>query len=335
VATADLLNNPFIAAGIDIGSNTFRLLVARVTDGRLTTLVKELATVRLCRQLAERGVLDPEAVSRSLDVLQRFNTILGRQQPRFIRACGTAALRAAANRNAFLRPAQETLGIPIEIISGAEEARLSLAGTMAFMKISDPGSILLVDVGGGSTELAFTETNGGTLPDANQRNPVVVSIRLGVVGLTEGFLRHTRITPEETAAMTDHIRQHLAAAMREMPLCLEASPSLLVIGTGGTATSMAALDLDLDRYAEEKIQAYRLTRSRLDSIWQRLAGLSAADRNLLPGLQDGRGEILLAGIRIYQVLLAFLDLKQMTVSDAGLLEGILLSRIPDFVPDWR
>jgi len=335
VATADWLNNSYVAAGIDIGSNTFRLLVARVAEGRLTTLVKELATVRLCRQLAERGMLDGAAVSRALTVLQQFKTILDQQQPQFARACGTAALRAAANRNAFLGPAQERLGITIEIITGAEEARLSLAGTMAFMEKSDPGPILLVDIGGGSTELAFTETSGGTVSDANQGDPVVVSLGLGVVGLTERFLRHTRTTPAEIAAMTDHIRKHLAVALRKILSCSKASPSLLVIGTGGTATSMAALDLDLDRYAQEKIQAHRLTKSGLDRIWQRLAGLSAADRNLLPGLQDGRGEILLAGVRIYQVLFELLDLKQMTVSDAGLLEGILLSRIADFVPAWR
>jgi exopolyphosphatase/guanosine-5'-triphosphate,3'-diphosphate pyrophosphatase len=335
VAATDWLNNSCIAAGIDIGSNTFRLLVARMVAGRLTVLVKELAAVRLCHHLAKNGVLDQEAISRALAVLEQFHTILDRRQPQFVRACGTAALRAAANRDAFLGPAQETLGIPIEIITGAEEARLSLAGTLAFMESPALDPVLLVDVGGGSTELAFAETSAGSVSGAKLKDPVVASLRLGVVGLTEGFLQQPRTTPEETAAMTGHIREHLTAALREIPSCPKMSPSLLVIGTGGTATCMAALDLDLDRYEPQKIQAHRLTRSGLDRIWQRLAGLSAADRNLLPGLQDGRGEILLAGVRIYQVLLEILDLKQMTVSDAGLLEGILLSRILDPIPGWR
>ena len=335
MAEADWLNNSYIAAGIDIGSNTFRLLAARIADGRLTTLVKEFATVRLCRHLAEKGGLDPDAISRALFVLQQFNTILTRLQPRYVRACGTAALRAATNRNAFIGPAQEILGVPVEIISGAEEARLSLAGATAFMEKSGPGPVLLVDVGGGSTELAFAETNNSTVSGSKQKMPVFVSIKLGVVGLTEGFLRQPRITRRETAALTEHIRKQLASALREISPGSITSPILQVIGTGGTATCMAALDLDLDRYEPQKIQAHRLTRSRLDGIWQRLAGLSAADRNLLPGLQDGRGEIVLAGVRIYQVLLELLALEQMTVSDAGLLEGILLSRIPDPVSGWR
>jgi exopolyphosphatase/guanosine-5'-triphosphate,3'-diphosphate pyrophosphatase len=332
VAAADWLNNSCIAAGIDIGSNTFRLLVAGMAGGRLTTLVKELATVRLCHHLAKNGVLDQEAVSRGMAVLQQFKTILGQRQPQFVRACGTAALRTAANRDAFLKPAQKTLGVPIEIITGAEEARLSLAGSMAFMERPVLGPVLLVDVGGGSTELAFAESGIDPVSSAKLQQPVVVSLGLGVVGLTEGFLRQPCTTPEETAAMTAQIREHMNTARREISFCLRPSTSLLVIGTGGTATCMAALDLDLDRYEPQKIQAHRLTRSGLDRIWQRLVGLSAADRNLLPGLQDGRGEILLAGVRIYQVLLEMLGLQQMTISDAGLLEGILLSRIPDPLP---
>jgi len=306
-----------------------------MTDGRLFPLVKELATVRLCHHLADRGVLAPEAVGRALAVLQQFTTILDRQQPQFIRACGTAALRTANNRDLFLRPARETLGVPIEIITGAVEARLSLAGTMAFIEKPDPGPLLLVDVGGGSTELACIETSSTTEPTTELKNPIAISIRLGVVGLTEVFLQHPRITASETTALTNHIRQQLSAGLRAIASCSNASQSLQVIGTGGTATSMAALDLDLDRYEEGKVHAHRLTKTRLDRTWQRLVTLSAADRNLLPGLQEGRGEILLAGVKIYQVLLELLELNQMTVSDTGLLEGILLSCIPDFGPAWR
>jgi len=326
VAAADCINNSYTAAGIDIGSNTFRLLVARVTGGRLTTLVKELATVRLSHNLTTSRVLAPDAVARALPVLQQFNSILGRWQPRYIRACGTAALRRAGNSDEFLRLAQKTLGVPIEIITGSEEALLSLAGTTAFMEQQEPGPMLLVDVGGGSTELAYDAEGGRTGPGAEDPTPEVTSLTLGVVSLTEGFLHQPITTTEETIYMTDHIRKHLAAALQKMTPCMRRSLPM-IIGTGGTATSMAALDLDLESYDEQKVQGHTLTSSRLEGLWQRLVTFTAAERNLLPGLQDGRGEILLAGIRIYQVLLELLNVRQLTISDAGLLEGILLSRL--------
>ena len=328
MAAADCINNSYIAAGIDIGSNTFRLLVARVAGGRLTTLVKELATVRLGHNLTTSRVLAPDAVARALPVLQQFNSILDRLQPRYIRACGTAALRTAGNSDEFLRLAQKTLGVPIEIITGSEEALLSLAGTTAFMEQPGPGPMLLVDVGGGSTELAYAYAakGGGTGPGAEYPAPEVSSLTLGVVSLTEGFLHRPITTTEETIHITDHIRKHLAAALRKMTPSIRRSLPM-IIGTGGTATSMAALDLDLESYDEEKVQGHTLTRSRLEGLWQRLVTFTAAERNLLPGLQDGRGEILLAGIRIYQVLLELLNVHRLMISDAGLLEGILLSRL--------
>ena len=326
MAAADCINNSCIAAGIDIGSNTFRLLVARVAGGRLTPLVKELATVRLSHNLTTSRVLAPDAIARALPVLQQFNSILRQWQPRYIRACGTAALRTAGNSVEFLRLAQKTLGMPIEIITGSEEALLSLAGTTAFMEQQGPNPMLLVDVGGGSTELAYAAEGGGTDPGAEYPAPEVSSLTLGVVSLTEGFLHRQLTTPEETLHMTDHIRKHLVAALQKMTPCLRRSRPM-IIGAGGTATSMAALDLDLESYDEKKVQGHTLIRSRLEGLWQRLVTFTAAERNLLPGLQDGRGEILLAGIRIYQVLLELLNVQQLTISDAGLLEGILLSRL--------
>lgn len=326
MAAADCINNSSIAAGIDIGSNTFRLLVARSAGGRLTTLVKELATVRLSHNVTASGVLAPDAVARALSVLQHFNSILGQWQPRYIRACGTAALRTAGNSDEFLGLAQQTLGVEIEIITGSEEARLSLAGTLAFMEQQGPDPLLLVDVGGGSTELAYAAEGSWTDAGTEGPAPEVASLTLGVVSLTEGFLHRPLTTPEEAWQLTDHIKKHLAAALQKITPSMQQAPPM-IIGTGGTATTMAALDLDLESYDEQKVQGYTLTGSRLAGLWQRLVTFTGAERNLLPGLQDGRGEILLAGIRIYQVLLELLNVHQMTISDAGLLEGILLSRL--------
>ena len=300
------------------------MLIARVADGRLTTLTKELATVRLGHNVTTKRMLAPEAIARALPVLQQFKIILEQWQPQYIRACGTAALRTAGNSDEFLLLARKTLGAEIEIISGREEALLNLAGTTVYMEKMEPGSILLVDVGGGSTELAYIAAVAGTGPNAEDKRPVVTSLPLGCVSLTEGFLHQPVTTAAETALLTEQIKEHLAAALEKISSSMrQARP--MIIGTGGTATSMAALDLDLESYDEQKVQGYMLTGSRLAGLWQRLVTFTGAERNLLPGLQDGRGEILLAGIRIYQVLLELLNVHQLTISDAGLLEGILLS----------
>jgi exopolyphosphatase/guanosine-5'-triphosphate,3'-diphosphate pyrophosphatase len=324
VVAADCINNSCVAAGIDIGSNTFRLLIARVVDGRLTTVAKELATVRLGHNVTTHRMLAPEAIARALPVLQQFKIILDQWQPQYLRVCGTAALRMAGNSGEFLLLARKTLGVEIEIISGSEEALLNLVGTTVFMEEVGPGPILLVDVGGGSTELACIVEGAETGPNMEDRTPEVNSLPLGVVSLTEGFLHQPVTTAAETARLTEHIKEHLAAPLEKISSSMRQERPM-IIGTGGTVTSMAALDLDLKKYDEQKVQGHMLTRSRLAELWQRLVSLSAAERNLLPGLEDGRGEVLLAGIRIYQVLLELQDKEQLTVSDAGLLEGILLS----------
>ena len=324
MVAVDSINNSCVAAGIDIGSNTFRLLIARVADGRLTTVVKELATVRLGHNVTTNRMLAPEAIARALPVLQQFKIILDQWQPQHIRVCGTAALRMAGNSDEFLLLARKTLGVEIEIISGSEEALLNLAGTTVFMEEVGPGPILLVDVGGGSTELAYISAGAETGSNTEDRTPEVTSLPLGVVSLTERFLHLPVTKAAETARLTEHIKEHLAAPLEKISSARrQARP--MIIGTGGTATSMAALDLDLKKYDEHKVQGHMLTRSRLAELWQRLVSLSAVERNLLPGLEDGRGEILLAGIRIYQVLVELLNTEPLSVSDAGLLEGILLS----------
>jgi exopolyphosphatase/guanosine-5'-triphosphate,3'-diphosphate pyrophosphatase len=318
----DLANTSPTAAGIDIGSNTFRLLVARVTPRGLVTLSKKLATVRLAHNLASGGSLHPAAVSRGLKVLETFSGILARHQPQYVKACGTAALRMAVDGHEFIEQARQRLGVPVKILSGREEALLTMTGAMAFQGEQRHDSQLLVDVGGGSTELIYCQS--GT--EKSRPNPIIISLNLGVVALTECFLRQTFISTPQRERMDAHIRRELSTALAAMRI---SSALPRIIGTGGTATSMAALDLGLTYYNKKKVQNHTLTRFAITRLWEKLAGLSAEERDLLPGLAEGRGEILPAGIRIYRILLELLAAHQMTVSDNGLLEGILLNGIRD------
>ena len=312
-----------IAAGIDLGSNTFRLLVARIEAGRPLALAKELITVRLGQGLGENRRLSTAAMGRGLAALARFREIIAPHNPQFQRACGTAALRLADNRTEFLRRASITLGLAVEIIDGEEEARLGLTGVLAFLPrraLSQP--LLVVDVGGGSTELVLR---------VDDRQPLrLASLPLGAVGLTETFLQRPLPPAQNIRDLTEHIEKVLSLGL---PASIGSTPDqLLAVATGGTATSLAALDLDLQHYDETLIQDHLLAAVVLDQLWQRLVAMPVAARNLLPSLGPGRGDIILAGLRIYQVLLRLLAKPQMMVSDAGLLEGITLSSMPGSPP---
>jgi len=304
-----------IGAGIDLGSNTFRLLVADCTAGGLTVLARKMATVRLGRGLEDSGLLSEDSREKGLAVLRTFRETIASYRPQSIRICGTEALRRARNSHLFLSKAEELLQHPIDIISGEEEARLSLAGAMAGFAEPFPSSLLLVDVGGGSTELVFAESPGGETRAA--------SVDLGVVRLTEKFLA---ASPPDLASLDSQLAETLYIALEKLTLLQKKQPGLIV-GCGGTATSMAALDLNLSAYNASLVHGYVLHHRSMEKLWQKLIALPADKRNGLPCLGEGRGEILPAGLRIYHILLQILQQEVMRVSDTGLLEGIMLSSL--------
>ena len=302
-----------IAASIDLGSNTFRLLVAICSAGNLRILDKKLVTVGLGRGL-EENKLHERSMEKGLEVLRIFRESLENYQPQSIRICGTETLRQAENSQIFLRKAAEILQNKIEIISGEEEAHLSLAGALSGYKELS-GTFLLVDVGGGSTELLLADGSTGQIR--------VKSMGLGVIGLTERFLT----TPQpDIAAIDKMLAETLGNGLKKLNISNEL-PAVNIMGCGGTATSMSALDLKLTSYNESMVHGHILQRKSIEEIWNRLIVLPADKRNELPCLGEGRGEILPAGIRIYQMLLKLMQQDRMRVSDTGLLEGILLSSI--------
>lgn len=302
-------------AAVDLGSNTFRLLIASVNNGRCQPLCKEMQTVRLGEALHSTGLIGDQALRRATETLTGFRTLLDRHQPCAVRVCGTAALRAAANREQFLRQATAILGTRAEIIAGEEEARLSASGALAAMQKPVPQPVLLADVGGGSSELMHAAATASG-PEIKQ----TVSLPLGAVTLSETFLHGGLAATDELTAMSAHIEKVLRPALAAM----EPLPKSL-LGIGGTATALAALDGNLREYDSTRVQDYQLPLASLSGMLTRLSRLQATERNRLPGLGDGRGEIVLGGLMILLTLLRMLPSPALTVSDGGLLEGILLS----------
>lgn len=299
-----------IAAGIDLGSNSFRLLIAEAgKDNLLRPLHKDLATVRLSENLRKSGRLSTVAIERGESALSRFAEALAAYRLDSFRACGTHALRLAANRQEFLRKAGLILGRGIEVISGEEEASLSLLGVSSALRFSRY-PMLVADVGGGSTELIWRGSPTGEVG--------TVSLPLGAVGLTEEF-------GTDYAAMRNRISESLTPALLNFPPHPAEGLSGYLIACGGAATSLAVLALGLTRYDEGLVHNYTLSGKRLAQLVGSLASISGPERSALPGLTDGRGEIIMAGSLIYQELLRITNSRELVVSDAGLLEGILRS----------
>lgn len=299
-----------IACGIDIGTNSFRLLVAEIRNSHLLPLAHDLATVRLGEGLELNDLLTPAAMLRAESTLMRFAEKMAAYPLHSVRACATHAVRKAGNSRAFLQRAKALTGLSIEMLSGAEEARLALLGALsALPEEKHRYPLVLVDVGGGSSELIIKATA--------ESEPWTVSLPLGAIGLTEKF-------GVNLEAMREKIRTTLSPTLQSIIKEDRLRQDLSLIAAGGTATSLAALALGLNRYDAQQIQNYHLSQAELHRLITWLTSLSPEKRNDLPGLADKRGEIIVAGAMILQELQQALAIPVL-VSDAGLLEGILLS----------
>ncbi|MBU0674397.1 MAG: hypothetical protein KJ950_07130 [Proteobacteria bacterium] len=297
------------SCAIDLGTNSFRLLIDSPLRPASIPAIKKLITVRIGQDVVTTGQICPEAMERGLSALAEFRREMEIARPCFCRCCGTEALRRAQNSPLFIKKAEKILGCAVELIDGTQEAALTAAGVFASLCLpTGPAEIIIADVGGGSTEVIVLSRHGKIVQSA--------SFSIGAVSLTEA-----EDGDMKTSAL-GIFRKDLNDFID--PLAKNKNQFTL-IGSGGTATAMAALELKLETYDGTRVQGHGLTRSMIDLFHHRLSAIPPGSRSLLPGLEEGRGDIILAGMEIYQELLATIGGEGMIVSDAGLLEGILLS----------
>jgi exopolyphosphatase/guanosine-5'-triphosphate,3'-diphosphate pyrophosphatase len=285
-----------IAGAVDIGTNSTRLLVG---DERRATIT------RLGRGVDRTGRLDDEAVARTLEVLDDYAAVLRAQGARRVRAVATSAARDAANRDEFLDAAGSILGVRPELLTGAEEGRLAYLGATAGL---DPagGPFLVVDIGGGSTEFALADA--------------VLSIDTGAVRLTEQWLHSDPPTGEELSMAVSVARTHLEDVTRELPGVQDVRT---VVGVAGTIATVAAVELGF--YDRDAVHGFRLTRDAAEDVFRTLATEPLADRRHNPGLQSERADVIVGGCCVLVAVMRHLDLDEILVSEADLLDGILRS----------
>jgi len=298
---------------VDVGSNTLRLLISRAGEP-LRPLEKKLRTTRLGKDLHLTGRLSEDTIEKSVSVLDEFRRDMLEHNVSAYRAIATAAVRKAANRIELINRARERAGMDLEVISGEEEARLTLAGTLCAIE-ETPGAVLVFDVGGGSSELIGRR--GG-----NEVN--IHSVDIGAVNITERFLSdHDPPLPRELVQAGQFIRDSLADAVLDLRGGMETIERF--VGTAGTVTTLAAMLQKMETYDPSRINGYQIKKDRIEQIFSIMAGMPTEQRKRLPGLEAARADIAVAGALIVMEILDAFGAENMIVSDSGLLEGVISS----------
>lgn len=294
-------------AAIDCGTNSVRLLVAEVDAGRVVPIERALQITRLGQGVDATGRFDPAALARTLAAFGDFATRLDALGVQRRRVVATSAARDAANSDEFFAGVLARVGVPAEIISGPEEARLSFIGAASgFHGLPQP--VLVTDIGGGSTELAVGAD--GDLTHA-------VSLDVGSVRIRERFLAGDPPTPAEIAAATGHVESLLDGSG------IAFDKIAAWVGVGGTGTSLAALALELPVYDSAKVHGSRISPDDLARLTGRLLAMPAAEVLALPTMVPGRADVICAGGLICRQIGARLGLP-LQVSEADILDGIIL-----------
>ncbi len=314
-------------AVIDLGTNTCRLFLARVTgdvvrqDTRLTTVV------RLGEGVGESGRLLPAAVARTRTCLRGYASRARAYRPVRRLLIATSVLRTATGGRSFLHEVERESGFPWRVLAGEEEGALAFRGGTSWLAASPSGAsvrtappLLLVDIGGGSTEFAVGV--------AGETPTFVRSLEIGVVRLTERFFRTDPPQPEAVTNLAGHVAAAIAAGVPER--LRRAVPA--AVGVAGTYTTLVANKLGLTAYDASLVQGHVLSHADIDQAVGRLAVLTSAERGRLPGIQPGREDVILAGALIAREALRAFGLEAVTVSESDLLEGVALALADGSLP---
>jgi len=297
-------------AVIDIGTNSVKMHVAeRSADGAWHALADRAVVTRLGEGLDATGQLGAEPIARTTEAVATLVAEARALDLQDLVAVGTAGLRIAGNAAVLIAAVHEACGIDVEVISGAEEARLAVRAATAGLDLGQQ-ALVVFDTGGGSTQ--FTLGSGGRVDEQ-------FSVDVGAVRLTEQFGLDRAVPGEVVEAVC------AAAAAGFERLAGRAAPGAL-IGMGGAVTNLAAIKLSLQSYDPDAVHGTRLTRADIEQQIERLSGLAADERRQIVGLQPARAEVILAGACIVRTVLDVLGAEALRVSDRALRHGLILDR---------
>jgi len=293
---------------IDIGTNSVLLLVTELRVG-VPCAVREVSTVTRLGQGVDRArQLAPIAVERTLACLAEYRAVLDELGVKRLRVVGTSALRDAEGAEDFLSRAEGQLGVPVEVISGDQEARLAFNGALSSLPVLGP--VLVIDIGGGSTEFVFGEV-GRDGPRVHSG----LSLNIGSVRLTERHVHSDPPTPEELQALRANIERELRKV--ELPAFVGT-----VVGVAGTVTTLGSVIRALPRFDATALHGERILAPELRETLSRLTQLPVNFREALTGMNPGRADVIIAGAMILDAALALAEAEECVVSARGLRWGL-------------
>jgi exopolyphosphatase/guanosine-5'-triphosphate,3'-diphosphate pyrophosphatase len=307
-------------AVIDIGTNSVKLLVAETDGLEVNPLAEESRQTRLGQGLFQSNVLQPEAIQQTVEAVATFAHTAAQWQVPHPRVIATSAARDALNGADLVKAIQQRLGLPVEIISGQQEAEWAFRGVASAPALRHQ-PLLLVEVGGGSTQVILGQADHQQFQQ---------SLPLGSVRLLEQFRPTDPPAPQEL----DHVRHWLTDFLeRELGPALGlrlrqlAGGSVRLVGTGGTVTILARMAKELSSFDRAAIEGTRLSLAWIQQTTTKLWSLSLAERRALVGLPPNRADVILFGICIYEAFMVHLNLPELYVSTRGVRFGAIL--------DWR
>ena len=307
------------AAAVDCGTNSIRLLIAEVSDGRLRDVHRETRIVRLGQGVDATGRFAPDAIARTRTALTDYASLLRAHGVERVRMVATSAARDVTNRDVFFAMTAEVLGAVVpgavaEVITGTEEAELSFRGAIGELD-SAAAPFVVVDLGGGSTEIVL----GG------DRVVASYSADIGCVRLTERCLHSDPPTPEEVETARRVVRERLEVALGVVPV--EEARSW--VGLAGTMTTLSALAHNMTTYDSAAIHLSRVPGSDLLAVCERLIGMTRSQRAALGPMHEGRADVIAGGANVVEELARELrtraGIDELIVSEHDILDGIVLS----------
>jgi exopolyphosphatase/guanosine-5'-triphosphate,3'-diphosphate pyrophosphatase len=309
-------------AAIDIGTNSTRLLITDYRNKKFIPLERKMEITRLGKSVGKNKTILKDSARKTLEVLSGYWRMLKDYDVKKYRTVGTSAIREASNGDWFVSYVHEHLGMRIDVVSGREEAKLDFYGAVRNVVSNHPAlksetgtAILVLDVGGGSTEFI--------LGDCNCNMELTISIDLGSVNLTERFIGYGMPDNDDLNKMRRYITSKLEDTIEK----IKTHKSLFIIGVAGTVTTLAAIDLKLKVYDSQKIHKHVLDFERIAEIQRHLCGLDIEERKKVTGLDPARADIIIGGTEIVLMILKMLDRREILVSERDILDGIIYTLI--------
>lgn len=295
-------------AAIDVGTNSTRLLVAEEQPGGFRSIDRRMVITRLGQGVDRSQLLSPEALDRTLRTIAEYSATCGELGVERLRVTGTSAVRDARNRAEFFDGVRKLTGTEPVVLTGEEEARATFLGTLS--DLHEPGTVVVVDIGGGSTELIV----GSGEPEK------LVSLDIGCVRLFEKYLESDPPAADEVEALRAEVADLLAGARDE----LRVPAGSRLIGVAGTVTQLATLKAGSPVYDPDVTHHSVLSHGDVRALARRLGSLTFAQRKRVKGLEPGRADVIVAGTEILLGVMEAFDLPEVLVSERDILDGLVI-----------